>query len=305
MATPDPKSWSAWPRRAALLVAALTLPLIFMGGRVTSTGSGMAVYDWPTTFGWNLFTFPIERWTGPIGIEHSHRVMGGIVGIATILLALAFGFLDPRRPVKALGFAALVLVSIQGTLGGLRVVLYEHGLAPVHGCVAQAFFAFIAALAVITSRSWGEARAVATEDAAAIRRLSLALVGVAYLQVIFGAWYRHTWGARLEPHALGAVGLVALAVVLGRRIKRAHADQPWLARAPRHLHAALGIQVLLGLASWLVKPSSAAPGTKVAIVSFHLVGGALVLGACVALALKVHRSLAPSAAPVRELEAVA
>src|SRR5271170_4986077 len=96
----------ALPRRLALLVALLTLPLIFMGGRVTSTGSGMAVPDWPTTFGENMFFFPWSRWVGPVLIEHTHRLAAAIVGLATIALALGMAAYEVRPRVRWLGFVA-------------------------------------------------------------------------------------------------------------------------------------------------------------------------------------------------------
>src|SRR3954471_16208224 len=95
---------SPWPRRLSLAVAALTLPLIFMGGRVTSTGSGMAVPDWPTTFGENMFFFPWSKWVGPVLIEHTHRLAAAIVGLATILLAVVMARSESRPRVRWLGF---------------------------------------------------------------------------------------------------------------------------------------------------------------------------------------------------------
>ena len=91
---------SVWPHRTALAVAALTLPLIFMGGRVTSTGSGLAVPDWPSTLGENMFFFPFSKWVGPVLIEHSHRVAAALVGFLAIALASVFLWKEPRRSVK-------------------------------------------------------------------------------------------------------------------------------------------------------------------------------------------------------------
>jgi cytochrome c oxidase assembly protein subunit 15 len=57
---------SPWLHRFAVLVALATLALIGMGGLVTSHGAGMAVPDWPTTYGYNMFLFPIDQWVGGI-----------------------------------------------------------------------------------------------------------------------------------------------------------------------------------------------------------------------------------------------
>jgi cytochrome c oxidase assembly protein subunit 15 len=216
-----------------------------------------------------------------------------IVGIATTVLAVVFALLEKRRAVRWLGVVALVLVSIQGVLGGLRVVLYEHGLAPVHGCFAQAFFAFMAGLVAVTSPAWRDVSPASSgAQGAKIRKLALALAGVTYLQVMLGAWVRHVALARIEPHAVTAFAIFALAIVLVRAIKRAQAT--WLAKTCRRLHAVLGMQILLGLASWLVKPMELSPDVKVVLVSTHLMMGALVLGTTVALALQAHRAFASS-----------
>src|SRR4051812_49646228 len=77
-----------WLNRYAKLVAVSTLLLIGAGGMVTSTGSGLSVPDWPTTYGWNMFTFPMSKWVGGIRYEHSHRLIASTVGLLTIVLAV-------------------------------------------------------------------------------------------------------------------------------------------------------------------------------------------------------------------------
>src|SRR5207237_10763431 len=141
----------------ALLTAAATFPLIFMGGLVTSHGAGMSVPDWPNSYGYNMFLFPPRLWIGGILYEHTHRLMGTVVGFLAILLAgralLREG--TPRRD-RWLAVAVLAAVILQGALGGLRVVLVKLDLAIVHACVAQAFFCLAAFTAVATSRWWNE-----------------------------------------------------------------------------------------------------------------------------------------------------
>jgi cytochrome c oxidase assembly protein subunit 15 len=282
------------PRRLAVLVALLTLPLIFMGGRVTSTGSGMAVPDWPTTFGENMFFFPWSKWVGPVLIEHTHRLAAAIVGLATIALAILMAAKVKSPRVRWLGFVALLLVIGQGVLGGMRVVLYEHGLAPIHGCIAQAFFAFVMALVALTSRGSEE---LATVEGP--RTLAVAAAGSAYVQVALGAWYRHTAGARLEPHAIFALVILAHSIALARSCRKDPVLRSWA----RLLHGALGLQILLGVASWWFKGANVPSDLKVAIVSTHLVFGALVLGTTVAIAVLSFRSVekAEKKAPDREL----
>src|SRR5262245_5747463 len=98
---------SVWPHRLAVVLACATLPLLFIGGLVTSKGAGLAVPDWPTTFGYNMFLYPWSKMVGNIFYEHSHRLIASGVGLLTIALAWVFWFQEPRRWVRRLGLAAL------------------------------------------------------------------------------------------------------------------------------------------------------------------------------------------------------
>src|SRR5229473_1713650 len=93
--------------RFALFTACCTALLIFVGGLVTSTESGLSVPDWPTSYGWNMFTFPFSKWVGGILYEHGHRLIASTVGFLTIILAAWLWIVDPRRWMKRLGAAAL------------------------------------------------------------------------------------------------------------------------------------------------------------------------------------------------------
>src|SRR3954453_23484203 len=115
--------YNPWLHRIALLTAAATFPLIFMGGLVTSHGAGMSVPDWPNTYGYNMFLFPPRLWTGNILYEHTHRLYASMVGLLTIVLAATAWFTEPRRWVRWLGVSCLGVVILQGVPGGLRVVL--------------------------------------------------------------------------------------------------------------------------------------------------------------------------------------
>src|SRR5437660_10717349 len=105
--------------RFATLVAVCTVFLVLAGSLVTSTNSGLSVPDWPTTYGWNMFTFPPSKWVGGILYEHGHRLIASTVGLLTIVLAAWLWIADPRRWMKRLGLAALGAVILQGVLGGL------------------------------------------------------------------------------------------------------------------------------------------------------------------------------------------
>src|ERR671915_2638724 len=101
-----PSSISPWPHRFALLTALVTFPLLFVGGLVTSTGSGLAVPDWPTTFGHNMFLYPLSGMVGGILYEHSHRLLGALVGFLTVVLTLWLWLKESRLWLRWLGSIA-------------------------------------------------------------------------------------------------------------------------------------------------------------------------------------------------------
>ena len=177
----------------ALVTAAATFPLIFMGGLVTSHGAGMSVPDWPNSWGYNMFTFPPSKWVGGILFEHTHRLAGAFVGLLTVALVAVTWATDRRRWLRWTAVAVLLAVCLQGTIGGLRVVLSQRDLAIIHGIAAQLFFCFIAAFCVMTSRFWAERRNI--DPSPAIRKvlvLSLITVAVLLAQLIVGAIMRHS-----------------------------------------------------------------------------------------------------------------
>src|SRR5437870_13101127 len=113
-----------WHHRFVKLVTVFTVLLIAAGGMVTSTDAGLSVPDWPTTYGQNMFTFPLSKMVGGIRYEHSHRLIASTVGFLTIILAIWTWRVEPRRWVRRLGFAALGAVILQGLLGGITVLLF-------------------------------------------------------------------------------------------------------------------------------------------------------------------------------------
>ena len=163
------------PHWVALSAAVFTLPLLFVGGSVTTYRFGLAVPDWPTTFQVNMFLY--DFWNAPFGVrvEHTHRLYGAAVGMATIFLAAWFLAFERRRWMKALGVLALLTVIVQGILGGTRVTQTSTFLAAVHGCMGQAFFGLMVSLCVLTGRDWlsrGKARNGFAAHAAAARPFS-------------------------------------------------------------------------------------------------------------------------------------
>ncbi len=143
--------WLYW---FAVLTALATLALIGIGGLVTSHGAGMSVPDWPTTYGYNMFLFPINKWLGGIFYEHSHRLLASLVGLMTTILAVWLWLKDRRPWMSWLGVAAFLLVVAQGVLGGLRVTMHMDSLGIYHATIAQLFFVLTCAIALFTSRWW-------------------------------------------------------------------------------------------------------------------------------------------------------
>jgi cytochrome c oxidase assembly protein subunit 15 len=191
---PD-RPYNPWLHRTALLTTAATFPLIFMGGLVTSHGAGMSVPDWPNSYGYNMFTFPPSQWVGGIFYEHTHRLMGTVVGMLSIVLTVVAWRVERRRWVRWLATGVLAAVIFQGVLGGLRVIWVELDLAIVHACFAQAFFCLAAFTAVATSRWWFKASDnIAPDTRIAARRVALlaaACVFAIYAQLVVGATMRH------------------------------------------------------------------------------------------------------------------
>jgi heme a synthase len=285
-------AFSPWPHRVAVLLACATFPLLFIGGLVTSKGAGLAVPDWPTTFGYNMFLYPWSKMVGNIFYEHSHRLVASLVGLMTIALALTFWLCERRNWLRWLGLGALALVIFQGVLGGLRVVLLENTLAIIHAATAQAFFALTISLTVFTSRAWSSsASANSLSDGARLSRLCMATAALIYIQSVLGAVVRHT-GERIDAHL--AVGvLVALHVFLIMiRVTKHHAGANELTRPALALFAMLLIQLALGVLSYLGKFTAMLPLSADAIVlltTTHLAVGAMMLAVTVALSLRTYR----------------
>ena len=356
-----------WLYRLAVLTAVTTFLLICMGGLVTSTDSGMAVPDWPTTFGYNMFLYPLsktvsgflfsvdpdlqadlDRGSLSVGLqkalekneisvsesaiisteaqgsrwkladkanertytliksderldvyvhgvlyEHSHRLIGSIVGFLTIALMVALWVKDARKWMKWLGVVALVAVVAQGVVGGLRVTNLSRVLAIIHACFAQAFFALTASIVLFTSRSWLQTSVrIETTDVSRLKNLSLITLGLIYIQFIFGAVLRHT-GNRLDAHLLFA-GLVTIHIFLIlRRILKNYPENRSFVRLILLLSGLLAVQLTLGFGAYLAEFTAFGAGVPpvagVIITTAHVAVGALMLIASVILTLNVFR----------------
>jgi cytochrome c oxidase assembly protein subunit 15 len=279
-----------------LAVAALiaTFVLILFGGLVTNTGAALAVPDWPTTFGHNMFLYPWSQMVGGIFYEHSHRLLGAVVGLLTLALAAALWPATGR--LRALGLLAVAVVCVQGLLGGLRVVLLKETLAIVHGCLAQAFFALLATIVLLTSpRARGTVRGTDRTS----RALATGAAILVYLQIVAGAFLTHAgW---LDLHLAGAVAVLALVPIVTARLRRS--EDAVAAPLARVLLVLLGFQLFLGTGSYLSRFSSIwIPGGQLTMLIMpvaHRLVGALILAATVALAVRAQAmSDVEAAAPV-------
>jgi heme a synthase len=191
--TTRPDQLSIWLNRFAWLTAVATLLLIWSGGLVTSKGVGLAVPDWPNTFGYNMFLFPISYWVGGIFFEHTHRLIASAVGFLTIILAVWLWRGADRRWVRNLGWFALVAVILQGALGGLRVTMLKDEIGIFHACLAQAFFGLLVFIALVTSRFWRSLpqAMVDRNKFRPIKTLAFLTTAAIYFQLGLGATMRH------------------------------------------------------------------------------------------------------------------
>jgi heme a synthase len=293
-----------WLHRFAKLVAASTVLLIAAGGMVTSTGSGLSVPDWPNTYGWFMFSFPVEKWVGGIFYEHSHRLIASTVGFLTVILAAWTWRVEPRAWVRWLGICALAAVIVQGLLGGLTVLLLLP--APVsigHAGLAQIFFCMTLTLALVTSPSWKAQPAPADDEV--LRRLAIATMVLIYLQILLGATMRHTgagmaiptfplafgqilppaWSAAIAihfAHRVGAVVVIGAILATTFHVWRNQQDRRDLMRPAMLLILLVSSQATLGAFVVL-------SGLHPVVNTLHVVNGAMVLGTSLVLALRAWR----------------
>jgi heme a synthase len=268
--------------RLALATLGATCVLILLGGLVTNTGAALAVPDWPSTFGYNMVLFPWSRMVGGILYEHSHRLMGALVGLLTLALAGALWREGGR--LRRLGLVAVAAVVAQGVLGGLRVVLLQDTLAIFHGCLAQAFFALLAVIALLTAPS---GRVAASPVEPALKGLAVLAAVLVYVQIVFGALLTHA--GRIDLHLAGAVLVFVLVPIVAAQLRRT--GDAVAAPVSRLVSVLLGVQLLLGVGSFLARFSPIwIPGEQLTVTALpvaHRLVGSLILAASVVLAVRV------------------
>ena len=293
-----------WLHRFTVFLALSTLLLLAAGGMVTSTDSGLAVPDWPNTYGHFMFSFPLDKMVGGIFYEHGHRLIASLVGMLTIVLAVWTWRVEPRPWVRRLAVLALVLVILQGVLGGLTVLfLLPAPISVGHAGLAQLFFCLTVSLALFTSAGWRvPARGLAYDPR--LGRLTLTTTGLIYLQILLGATMRHreagmaipdfplafgrvippVWSVDVAVHFAHRVGaLVVAAAIVGvvLSVLRRHRDARTLTRPAYLLLVLVLVQGTLGA---YVVLTALQPIVNTA----HLVNGAVLLATSLVLTLRTH-----------------
>ncbi|HXG46387.1 MAG TPA: COX15/CtaA family protein [Methylomirabilota bacterium] len=195
-----------WLHRFAVLTALATWVLIWIGGLVTSHGVGMSVPDWPTTYGYNMFFFPISKWVGGIFYEHTHRLVASGVGLLTVILFVWLALREERRWLRRLGALAVLAVVAQGVLGGLRVTALKDEIGIFHATLAQLFLVMICSIALFTSRWWIQSGDQGRAAAGVAGKGCLVISGLILLQLVIGAVMRHQHAGLAIPDFPTAYG---------------------------------------------------------------------------------------------------
>ncbi len=287
----------------SIITAATVFLLLITGGLVTGLEAGLAVPDWPNSFGHNMLLYPLSEMTEGIYYEHAHRLYGMLVGLSSIALLVIIFLHDRRTWVRLLMMALFVMVCIQGLMGGLRVTgtltLDQEGLQPsvllaiVHGVFGQLVFAGFCWLAVATSQAWNK-----PEARWSIGPAPCALAVALFIQLVLGACYRHLQVPATETtaahHPMGplvghlsfSIVVMLLSVFVGFRAMKLAEH-----RLPKALgHSVLGfvgLQFFLGvgaLGAVLMRQAGEFSIWEVIFTSAHQANGALMLGTAVALA---------------------
>ena len=294
---------NTWLHRFALLLAGATFILVIAGASVTSTGSGLAVPDWPLSFG-TLF----PPMVGGVLYEHGHRMIAGVVLVLTTVLTVWLFRREKRAWVRKLGLVALISVVLQAILGGLTVLLRLPTLTSVsHAGLAMAFFCLTVSMVLFTSRGWRTSGPGEATSASLVPRLALVTTVVIYVQILLGAVMRHTgaglaipdfplaYGRLLPPywsspivihyaHRVGAFVVSALVIWLVVRVLRRHRTEPMLTRPALLLAGVVILQLLLGaLTIWTRR--------AVTPTTVHVAIGAAVLAVSLVLTLRSYRLL--------------
>jgi cytochrome c oxidase assembly protein subunit 15 len=275
----------------------MTVVLLVAGALVTSNEAGDSVPDWPVSFGRWLISS--NNFVANVRFEYSHRVIAGVVGMTTLLLAVWMQFSERRSWMRKLGLISFAGVIAQAGIGGLRVLFPEYKalIAVPHALIAQSFFGVVVAIVVFTSRSWSAVHEVKPESGGIpIRKLSAATVCAVLIQLVLGAGFRHQ-AFGIIPHIVGAVAVTLLIVSTVVAVLRRHGSDGYLTRPAKAAVGLLFAQLCLGVGAYLARLASAGDPQPlepmISLTVVHLVVGGLTLAVIVVLTLRCYQVLAP------------
>ena len=285
--------------RFTVFATGATLFLIVAGALVTSHDAGLAVPDWPLSFG-KLF----PEMTGNVFWEHGHRMVATSVGIIVIILNIWLWRREKRGWVRRVGLVALAAVIAQGLLGGLTVMwLLPISVSTAHATLAQLFFCTMVSLSVFTAPGWSEPRPALEERGnLPLRSLCIASAAAILIQLVLGSILRHsaTWDKFLPTslvltHLGGALAVTLLLGTTIATVLRRYAGEKYLVRPALVAAALLVVQLSLGVAAYLTRlasPNAPQPrNPMVGITVAHVACGALVFAATIVLTLRTYRVL--------------
>ncbi|MCU1287369.1 MAG: putative Cytochrome oxidase assembly precursor [Acidobacteriales bacterium] len=268
---------------------------------MTSNDAGLAVPDWPTSFG---SFYKIPPMVGGVKYEHGHRMIAQFVGFLTIILAIWTQRVDRRRNIRILGWTALALVITQGILGGLTVkMLLPWYVSTGHAMLAQTFFSLTILMSIFSSRRWLESppkSSLPDSGTFGLRNLSLLALLAVYMQLFLGAAFRHG-GMHFLPHIIGAAFATVILLWASIRALTGYANVRPIRAAASAILGLLFLQLVLGFGAYLTRvewgKDAAQPRmSMVATTVAHVAIGALLLAHCFMLAVQAYRHLSSRAA---------
>jgi cytochrome c oxidase assembly protein subunit 15 len=269
--------------------------LIVAGALVTSNDAGLAVPDWPTSFG---SFYKIPPMVGGVKYEHGHRMIAQFVGFLTIILAIWTQRVDRRPWMRKLGWFALGLVIAQGVLGGLTVkMLLPWYVSTAHAMFAQTFFSLTILMSIFSSRRWIESKPQHFSDTGtfSLRALSLLAITAVYVQLFLGGAFRHG-GMHFLPHIIGAGFATVILLWASIRALVGFSNVRPIRGAAIAILGLLFLQLVLGFGAYLTRvewgKDAAQPRMSMVLTTVaHVAIGALLLAHCFMLAVQAYRHL--------------
>ena len=304
---PDSTHFHRGLHRFAIVLSCCIFVLIVAGALVTSEDAGLSVPDWPTSFG---SIYKIPPMVGGVKFEHTHRMIAEGVGSLTILFCIVAFRIDRRRWLRNLSLGAIATVIAQGVLGGITVLMFlPWYVSSAHAALGQTFFSIAVLLAVYTGRGWTESTPEKISDATtpSTRALAVLTICALYLQLFFGAAFRHS-GMSILPHLVNAVLTSAIVAWTAVRVLSGYGHIATLRRPAAIMIALLLVQVGFGFAAYLtrivwgknaVQPLPSMVSTTVA----HVAIGALLLATSFVLEEQIRRHLANESVAAEPSEA--